>query len=420
MRTLNRKILSVISSLKAAVILLILITLYIIVGTLLPQHATPSLYEANYPTLAPVIDFLSLDAAYASPLFITLIVLFIINLTSCTFLSLPSQIRRSRPEYYPAVNWESEYLISETDEKEVSAFLKKRHFSRSESDGIVKAGKYRWGALGSTVTHIGIIVIFIGAIMGNVTADEDMITMLPGNTEDFEEYGFSAHLDDFYLTFEESGAVKQYISEITITDDDGTVSEHALWVNNPLHHNGLGFYQANFGWTSNLLIRNSETGEELVSGLMRNGKSYFHQPNHLSIMLYSYFPNMEIDGTQMPYSLSNEELNPYYAVVLSQLGTTVGSYILEPGQVIPFEDIAITFTHSVPYTGLVVRSDPSYPVVLTGFLILTFGMFMSFYLYPRFIFYREGKLMTVSGKNGWVFNHSVKSDLKKMKNKGKE
>ncbi len=418
MPRLSRTIISVISSLKVALILLILIALYIVIGTLIPQHATSALYEANYPTLSPLILSLSLDAAYSSPIFITLIVLFIINLSSCSLLSLPSQLHRAKEEYYPPLKKQEQYRIEGIDQESLTAYLKKKRYAYVEEEGEIRTGKFRWGSLGATVTHIGIIIIFVGAMIGNLTADEDMVTLLPGNTEEFEEYGISLTLDDFNLTFDENGAVKQYISDVIVTDNaNGATSEHSIWVNNPLHYNGLGFYQANFGWTSNLVIRDSNTGEVLVSGLMRNGKNYFHQPHHLSIMLYSYFPNMEIGADQMPYNRSNEELNPYYAVVLSQFETTIGSYIIEPGQVIPFEDIAITFTHSVPYTGLVVRSDPSYPVVLTGFLILTLGMAMSFYLYPRFLFYRGSSLWTVSGKNGWVFHHAVKKEIEKIRNK---
>lgn len=415
-----KKALSLIASLKVAIALLLLITLYIIIGTLIPQHATEALYQSNFPTLAPIIDALSLDAAYSSPLFITLIILFIMNLTSCTILSLPSQLRRSRSTYMPSFKTESEYSVEEEDEKLVMAYLKRKHYRITADENGFSSGRFRWGALGATVTHIGLIVIFIGAIVGNITSDQEMISLLPGSTREFEKYGFSIHLDDFYLTFEEGGAVKQYISDLTITNDDGTTRKQSMWVNNPLHHNGLGFYQANFGWTSDLLIRQAETGEELVSGLIRNGNTYFYQPHHLNIMLYGYFPNMEIDSNQMPYSINNREDNPFYAVVLTQFGVNVGSYIIEPGQVIPYEDIAITFTGSTPYTGIVVRSDPSYPIVVAGFIILTFGMFMSFYLYPRFLFYTNGKLYAVSGKNGWVFFQAIKSGITAQRKTGKQ
>jgi cytochrome c biogenesis protein ResB len=122
---------------------------------------------------------------------------------------------------------------------------------------------------------------------------------------------------------------------------------------------------------------------------------------------------MAIGHDQQPLSLSNREVNPYYAVILYQFGEPIGSYMIEPGDPIIFENLSITFTHSVAYTGLLVRSDPSYPVVLIGFIIILIGMFVSFYCYPRFIQYHEGSVITASTKNGWVFHHGVKQFLSK-------
>jgi cytochrome c biogenesis protein len=244
-----------------------------------------------------------------------------------------------------------------------------------------------------------------------------MVSLLPGNTEFFPEYGLQVSLDDFYMTFDENNAITQYYSDLSITKEDGTIVKEKIWVNNPLHINNLGFYQANFGWTSNLVVRDINTDEIIVEGLLRNQKSYFHQPHHLNISLFAYFPDMIIDHEQMPYSKSNKEVNPFYAVVLYQFGNPVGSYILSPGQEVIFEDIAISFTHSVAYTGLVVRNDPSYPVVLTGFIILLLGMFISFYLYPRFIMYKDGMIIVSSKKNRWVFHHAMMMSITELRNK---
>ncbi len=131
-----------------------------------------------------------------------------------------------------------------------------------------------------------------------MSAHEDMVSLLPGNTEFFPEYGLQVSLDDFYMTFDENNAITQYYSDLSITKEDGTIVKEKIWVNNPLHINNLGFYQANFGWTSNLVVRDINTDEIIVEGLLRNQKSYFHQPHHLNISLFAYFPDMIIDHEQ--------------------------------------------------------------------------------------------------------------------------
>lgn len=416
-RTLT-KIVHTIASLKVAVVLLVLIAIYIVIGTLLPQHSPPEWYMEAYPSIAPLIITLSLDVAYSSPIFIVLVGLFAINLGSCTLLSLKGQIQQSRVSYFPAFT-NDEYSIGTVDRTTFETYCKTRRFTveSSQDTSCVRAGKYRWGSLGATITHLGILVLFVGGVIGNLMATEDVISLLPGNEERFEKEGFILRLDDFHMTFEEQGAVKQYISTVSLIDDDGSQTKTELWVNNPLHHKGVKFYQASFGWTGNLRISDTKTNEVLVEGLLRSGRTYFHQGSHLTIYLYDYYPEMAIGHDQQPVSLSNREIKPYYAVILYEFGQPIGSYIIAPGDPILHNDLAITFTHSVAYTGLLVRTDPSYPIVLSGFIIILLGMFVSFYCYPRFIQFSNGTIRTASRKNGWVFHHAVKLDIKQITQK---
>jgi cytochrome c biogenesis protein len=415
-RTVSR-IVHTIASLRVAIVILLLLAIYIVIGTLIPQHSAPEWYRETYPNIAPIILALSLDSSYSSPLFMVLVSLFALNLGSCSLLSLKGQMKQARHDYFPPFS-SSESQIESVSLADIETYCRKGHFSivRGAEPEKFKAGKFRWGVFGATITHIGLLVLFVGGLIGNMMATEQVVSMLPGNEVSFAEEGFVIRLDDFYMTFEEGGAVKQYVSEVTLLNDDGSEREETLWVNRPLAHNGVKFYQASFGWTGNLQIVDRETEEVVVDGLLRSGRTYFHQPSHLTVYLYGYYPEMAIGHDQQPLSLSNRERNPYYAVILYEFGNPIGSYIIEPGDPIIHENLSITFTHSVAYTGLLVRTDPSYPIVLTGFIIILLGMFMSFYCYPRFISFSGGTVVTASRKNGWVFANSVRTALQRIAN----
>lgn len=412
------KIVRTLASLRIAIVLLILLAAYIVIGTLIPQHSSPEWYREAYPNLAPIILSLSLDSSYSSPVFMVLVALFALNLGSCTLLSLRAHIHQARGDYFPHFS-DTDQIIVSVSPADIETYCRKKRFSIVEDpeQDVLRAGKFRWGVFGATITHIGLLVLFVGGLVGNMMATEDMISMLPGNEVSFAEEGFILRLDDFYMTFEEGGTVKQYVSEVTILNDDGTKREETLWVNRPLAHNGVKFYQASFGWTGNLQIVDLQTEEVAVEGLLRSGRTYFHQPSHLTVYLYGYYPEMAIGHDQQPLSLSNRERNPYYAVILYEFGEPIGSYIIEPGDPIIHENLSITFTHSIAYTGLLVRTDPSYPIVLTGFIIILLGMFVSFYCYPRFISFTQGTVSTASRKNGWVFTNSVRLDLQRISEK---
>ncbi|MCK9547455.1 MAG: cytochrome c biogenesis protein ResB [Sphaerochaeta sp.] len=406
------KIIHHIASLRVAIALLLLIAAYIVIGTLLPQHSAHSYYLERYVKTGPLIIALTLDKAYSSPLFIILLVLFSINLTLCTATTLKAQIRQLKGTFFPAVA-SSEFVVEGVDEEAVRSYSQRMRFNVVERDGEIRAGKMRIGVLGAAITHVGIILLFLGGAIGNMSSSEEMVNLLPGNEHRFEAQGFTLTLDDFHMTFDESGAVKQYISTVTVTDDDGSQRSDRLWVNKPFHYKGLGFYQANYNWASNLRIVERESREVVAEGLMRNGGSYFYQSNHLTVQLYGYYPELGIGHQQQPVKISDREIDPYYAVVLYQFGEAVGSYIVAPNQHIHWEDLEISFTHSVAYTGLLVRKDLSYPIVLASFLIMIAGLFISFYLYPRFLLFKEGKLYTYSRRNGWVFYQSIRSAFTK-------
>jgi cytochrome c biogenesis protein len=407
-----RSIIRIMASLKIAIVILILIAIYSIVGTLLPQHRPSDWYVTQYPTMGPVINLLSLSKAYSSPVFSLLLGLFIVNLSACTLLSLKGQLRQSAKHYYPQCT-SSEHVIENVESEKISTFFSRKRYAYEKTQQGFKVGKFRWGILGSTITHLGIIILFAGGIWGNVSAKEDFISLQPGQEIYFDAKGFSLLLDDFTMTFDDNGSVAQYYSTFTITEDDGTVSKETIWVNKPLTYHGIQFYQASFGWMSNLRISDRNSGEVLIEGFLQNEKSYFYQPKHLTIFLHAYYPEMGIGHTQEPVLLSNRETNPHYAVVLYNFGEPIGSYILGPNESIPYEDIDITFSHSVAYTGILLRTDSSFLIVLLGFVIIMLGMFVSFYLYPRFAEYRDGKLFLFSKKNEWIFFNTISNQLQK-------
>lgn len=411
---MNRKLSKFIhfaASLRVAIALLILIAAYIIIGTLLPQHGAHAFYLERYPRAGALIIDLSLDKAYSSPLFLILMSLFSLNLTLCTILSMKGQIRQLDRSFFPSFS-SSEFVIDDVQREAVLTYCNRRRYAIVDDGTVIKAGTHRIGVLGAAITHIGILVLFIGAIVGFATASDETVNLLPGNEHRFEKQGFTLRLDDFHMTFQESGAVQQYISSVTAIDDDGKTTSEQLWVNKPFHHKGLGFYQANYGWASNLQVAD-ESQAVVAGGLMRSGYSYFHQPSHLTIYLYNYYPEMGVGHQDQPVKKSDREIDPYYAVILYEFGEPVGSYIVAPYDHIHYKDLHIYFTHSIAYTGLLVRKDLSYPIVLTSFIIMLAGLFVSFYLYPRFIRYEGGRITTSSRRNGWVFHQTVKSAFAK-------
>lgn len=400
-----------ITSFKLAIILFVLIAVYSIIGTILPQGAGPDFYLENYNTFGSLIVLLQLNKVYSSLIFRILLLVFLINLIGCTYNLLPSQIRRIKKDYFPEPGPKAENLWNEqVDIKEFKYSLEKKGYKITPTENGFKAGKHRLGSLGSSVTHLGIVIIILGSFLGNIFAVEGFVNFLPGERKVFSDEGFVLELEDFYLGFREDGSTEQYYSELKIIEEGEEVKEKKIWVNNPLEYKGLNFYQSSFGWASDLTIKDKD-GNILDETVLRNNQQHFYQPHHLTIYLYGFYPDFSMDHMGQPISLTQQINHPHYAVVLYEFNNYLDSYILAPNQPIAYEDIEIELGNSRLYTGLIYRRDFGYYFVLLGCIFLFLGLLLSFYLYPKFIIVEEQSILPVTRQNIWGFNMQIKNIL---------
>ena len=374
----------------------------------MPQGLAAEMYIERYPSLANIIMTLQFDHVYTSAVFYVLLALFVVNLVGCTLKILPSQIRRTNKEYImsPRNNAEELYQPGLNQDLLRQSLQKQRFNILEKEDGFV-ASKHRFGHIGSSITHLGIIVIIIGSIIGAVFADEGYFNLMPGDVKSFPEYGFALRLDDFSLGFRENGTVEQYYSKVSVLKADQPDKEATLWVNQPLAVSPLNFYQTSYGWASRLKIANGSS-EILLAKVLRNGESAFLQDNHMTVYLYGFYPNFTITSEGQPLTMTEEVKNPHYAVILYEFGEHVGSYIVEPGQPIERGEYQISFQDSVLYTGLTYRKDFGYAFVVAGSLLMFLGLIFSFYLYPKQVQVTSNSVKVMTRQNPWGMTFQVK------------
>lgn len=391
-----------------AITLLLAIAIYSIIGTVLPQGLAAEMYIERYPSLANLIMTLQFDHVYTSVVFYVLLGLFVVNLVGCTLKILPSQIRRTKKEYIMSPRSNAEELYQPgMDQDLLRQSLQKQRFAILEKEDGFVASKHRFGHIGSSITHLGIIVIIIGSIIGAVFADEGFFNLMPGDVKSFPEYGFALRLEDFSLGFRENGTVEQYYSKVSVLKTGQADKEATLWVNQPLAVSPLNFYQTSYGWASRLKIVNG-AGEILLAKVLRNGESAFLQDNHMTVYLYGFYPNFTITSEGQPLTMTEEVKNPHYAVILYEFGEHVGSYIVEPGQPIDRGDFQISFQDSVLYTGLTYRKDFGYAFVVAGSLLMFLGLIFSFYLYPKQVQVTSNSVKVMTRQNPWGMTFQVK------------
>ncbi len=258
-------------SLKLTITLLILLAVVSIFGTVIPQRLADSQYLKHYPeTLFHVMNFLGMFDLYHAWWFRMLLVLLIVNLIFCSIERFPKAWRffssprkwldRDEIKQFPLREEFSvsagKVVLPDAAER-VSSLLK--HAERMERDGRIglfhESGKI--SRLGVYITHLSVIIIILGALIGSVFGFEAFVSLLEGTSTDTvylrdgrntpKKLDFTIRCDDFEISLYPNGMVKEYTSVLSVIKNGKVVvNKQKVEVNHPLMFEGIRFYQASY------------------------------------------------------------------------------------------------------------------------------------------------------------------------------
>jgi cytochrome c biogenesis protein len=271
---------SLFSSVRLAVFLLIALAATSVVGTLLPQGESLQFYLEQYgPGFFPVIKLLHLHDTYHSWWFVTLLAVFCVNLTVCAIKRLPFTLKLYKrdslavgAEHLSKMPLKSRWEVkgnvdARVMDATVSRFQQMAGRSREKNgvDGgrLFLAERGKWSYWGLYGLHCSILVIFLGALVGLFLGFKGSIMLPEGESADHVvdmktgldmPFGFSVRCDKFSVDFYETGAPKEFRSDLTILNHGNEVLRKAIRVNDPLQYNGITFYQASYQATPEMIL----------------------------------------------------------------------------------------------------------------------------------------------------------------------
>ena len=259
-------------SLKLTIVLLLLLALTSIIGTIIQQNAPAAEYikeygQANYELFVK----LQFTDMYHSTWFIGILALFSLNLICCSIKNFPRAwkfVKQPTLIASPGLlnNSANRADFSSKDPKEtvaerVSAVLKKEigKTIRTEADGklYLFSQKGIYSRFGAYVTHLSILIVMAGAIIGNIWGFKAYVNIVEGTSTDKVmsrngtvpiELGFTIRCDDFDVSYYPgSNRPKDYNSDLVILENGQEVMHKRIEVNDPLTYKGITFYQSSYG-----------------------------------------------------------------------------------------------------------------------------------------------------------------------------
>lgn len=394
-------------SLKLTISLLITLAITSIIGTIIPQY--PNIDERYWATISAgrraMYDKLGFFDMYHSWWFLALLALFSINLIACSIKRLPhvfkfiSEPVTVLPETQQKVFAGKELkLHSPLDEsRDKLAALLGSHFAppvvTQQGDQFhLFSQKNAWCRLGVYVVHFSILVIFAGAIIGNIWGYKGFVAIVEGETINTIKarngkdipLGFEVKCDQFTVSFYDapgggpSQMPKEFKSILTLTENGKEVPgyKHArVIVNEPLTYKGITFYQASYGLANDpstffFTVRQRETGKTEQLALRPGTQTRLPDGRMVAIVDLTDNPG---EGLVAVLNVTDKGGTPQFFKVFRNnpsLDEVRGDRLI----------FTFTGTDARMYTGLQVNKDPGVWVVWTGCIMMCLGLCVAFFM----------------------------------------
>ena len=405
-------------SLKLTIFLFILLAILSIIGTLITQNATRSDYIQRYGIgLFEVLNFFNLFDMYHSWWFGLILVFLMVNLVTCSLHRFPGVWRQisqkpstdgledSMLKALPYVEKIRAPGLAEGKVEEDIRFNFKKWFRnprRMETESAITlySEKGRFSRLGVYFTHLSLLIILIGGLVGSKFGFKGFVNILEGETVDqIYERGengeiprplsFSVRCDDFNITYYDlkrpEKHVKEYTSILTILENGKEVLTKSIQVNHPLHYKGLAFYQANYGAIHDVILGIQWVGkkEKTVFKVLEGATVPVpNSDNFIRLLKAEHQVHNFGEGVQVVLFKPNQEPRPFWLLKAFPKfdEQRKDEFILT------FEE----FTEK-EYTGLSVTKDPGVWVVWIGCGLMIFGLIVSFFFSHQRVWVRIPK-----------------------------
>lgn len=393
----TKELLPLLADLRLAILLLLAIALFSVLGTVIEQGQTLAFYQANYPEDPALFGFLSwkvilllgLDHVYRTWWFLSLLILFGSSLTACTFTRQFPALKAARhwKFYDKPRQFQKLALSAEVDAgsiESLTSLLKKKRYRIFQDGNKLYARKGLVGRIGPIVVHASMLIILAGSIYGAMTgffAQEMVPSGQIFQVRNIFDAGpwaaaqipkdWSVKVNRFWIDYTPDGTIDQFYSDLSVLDNQGQeVDRQTIHVNKPLRHNGVTFYQADWAIAAvRVRLNNSPILEVPMGELDTGGQG-------------------RLWGTWIP---TKPDLSDGISVVAKDLqgmllvydmsGQLVGT--VREGMSTEVNGVTLAIAEIIGSTGLQIKADPGIPLVYGGFGLLMLGVVMSYFSHSQ-------------------------------------
>ncbi len=406
-----KSFLNIFSSVRLAIVLLIIITLASILGTLIPQHRSPAEYADRYGDIANVFIRLEITKLYQSWWFISLLFLFAVNIVICTLTRLSPKLKKA---FQPKIAGEKKSLLSlkikasfkknqnlektRGDVQHVFSIkryrLKEKH---NENTTYLLARKKSLGLFGSDIVHLGLLIIICGGIISGMAGFRTSLNINEGQTIDIPQADFKLRLDKFVTEYHPNGSVRDWKSTLTVLENSTDILSRTIEVNHPLSYKGFMFYQSGYGWnwenpTLEIWAKKKKNPDFLEKMELGIGEKVKLSGEDLEVAVLNFVPDFIIGENNEIATRSLEPNNPAAFIEGWQGREKVFSgwifakfpdFNRMHSNVETDLSFELKDLKAAQYSGIQLSRDPGVNFIWAGCTFLMIGLLVAFFWPPR-------------------------------------
>ena len=462
------------TSMRIALILLLLLAVAAIPGSLFPQRSQNPVQVRQYfidnPQAAIWLDRFSMFEVFSSPWFSAIYLLLFISLIGCV---LPRSIEHLKaigakppltPKYLDRMEFYTE--MKKVDLDKVEKYLKKKHFRIRRDENSISAEKGYARESGNLLFHLSLVLILIAVGVGSLlgsrgdaivnVGDRFINTPTSYDILGFGKYQSEDSLPPFSLTVKDFKAEYDPVTnaaidyELTVLTANPAGSEEMtriIKVNQPLTYGSTNIYLQANGYAPTVVVKD-KTGKVIFDG----PTTFLPQDGNLSSIgaikipdmqpqigfVASFLPTAARDPIRGGFSSYPEVLDPrlLLAIWKGDLGLNtgvpqsvyridtsnmerIGLKALVLNESYDFGEGSITFTGWTSWVNLQIVNDPGKGFALIGAILAILGLLISLFTRQRRVWIKQGRKTQVAGlaKNGIPgLEEEIKDLVKEMSN----
>lgn len=300
-RELARWVWRQISSMRTALMLLLMLALAAIPGSVIPQQGVDSLavtrWKDQHPKLTPLYERLDLFSVYSSPWFSAIYLLLTLSLVGCIVprVFVYARALRAQPPAAPRnlsrLPVHAAYRTDLTPDEVLARARKvlgRRHRLRvaAGGDDAVSAERGYLREAGNLVFHLSVLIVLAGFAVGGLWGYQGGVILVEGSTfsnnltqyDDFKPGGlftpqqmkdFRFKVDEFRVDWlkegPRAGQARKFEADLSYREGQAQAKDYTLRVNHPLDVDGTEVFLIGHGYAPVITVRDGK-GDVVATG----------------------------------------------------------------------------------------------------------------------------------------------------------